>query len=161
MNIGIVSDTHSKPIPQQLIHDFENVDMIIHAGDFCGENDYKKFYEMKELKAVFGNMDEAKLKRLLPRRQIFKIGAVTFGLFHGEGTAANIFETVQNEFKKEKVNVVIFGHSHQPMNATIKGVLYFNPGSPNDAICAPYCSYGILEIQNDKVKGTILKVKET
>ena len=35
MKIGVVSDTHSHKIPDQLMKDFKGVDLIIHAGDFC------------------------------------------------------------------------------------------------------------------------------
>jgi predicted phosphodiesterase len=45
------------------------------------------------------------------------------------------------------------------MNEMRGSVLYFNPGSPNDAIFAPYQSYGILEI-NDRIVGTIVKVRK-
>ena len=41
MKIGIVSDTHSMAIPQQLLDDFKGVDLIIHTGDFCSSDDFK------------------------------------------------------------------------------------------------------------------------
>ena len=57
------------------------------------------------------------------------------------------------------MDCVIFGHSHQPFNETIDHVLYFNPGSPNDIISAPYCSYGILEVTDKKIVAKLIKVK--
>ena len=49
----------------------------------------------------------------------------------------------------EKPDIIVFGHSHLPMNEYIKGVLYFNPGSATDTVFAPYRSYGIIEIKKD------------
>jgi putative phosphoesterase len=57
------------------------------------------------------------------------------------------------------VDVVIFGHSHWPVNETINNVLYFNPGSPNDVVRAPYCSYGIINIDAGKISAKIVKVR--
>ena len=53
--------------------------------------------------------------------------------------------------------MLVFGHSHQPMNEIKDGILHFNPGSPTDKIFAPFNSYGILEI-NDKINGKIIKI---
>ena len=158
MKIGVVADTHSQELPAQMLEDFKGVDLIIHAGDFCSLNDLEHFKKLKEVKAVHGNMDNPEVRRTLPRKQIIQCGRFSVGLFHGEGPPTAILGKVQSEFRDSKVDVVIFGHSHQPMNEKIDDVLYFNPGSPNDRMFAPYRSYGILEI-DDKITGTIIKVK--
>lgn len=148
MRIGVVSDTHSLELPRLMLKDFKSVDLIIHAGDFCDTADYEALAQIKEVKAVYGNMDTAAIRKLLPRRQIIKLGAFSVGLFHGEGPPKTILEKVKAEFQDDKVDMVIFGHSHQPFNQKIGNVRYFNPGSPNDTIFAPYCSYGIIEVAN-------------
>ena len=159
MKIGVVADTHSQKLPKQMLDDFKKVDFIIHAGDFCTSEDLSKLAKLKEVKAVYGNMDDMSIRKKFPRRQIFSCGEFFIGVFHGEGPPKNLFEVVKAEFKNEKVNVIVFGHSHQPLNEISQGVLYFNPGSPNDLVFAPYRSYGILEITDDKIKGKIIKVK--
>ena len=160
MKIGVVADTHSQEIPKQLLDDFKNVDFIIHAGDFCSFDDFKSFSQIKNVEAVYGNMDELKIRQLFPERQILQVEGLSIGLCHGYGPPDKIFETVQDEFKKDKVDAVVFGHSHYSLNKRVDGVLYFNPGSPNDTIRAPYQSYGILEIKNGQIYGTIVKVHE-
>lgn len=160
MKIGVVSDTHSHPIPEQLLEDFKAVDMIIHAGDFCTTDDLNIFKKIKEVRAVFGNMDGLELRQLLPEKVIFQIDGVTIGLCHGHGSPDKVPKVVRSEFKGDKIHVAIFGHSHYPLNETIAGVLYFNPGSPNDVVRAPYCSYGMLDINHGQVVAKIIKVKE-
>ena len=160
MKIGVVADTHSKNLPKQMIEDFKGVDLIVHAGDFCSLGDLERFKTIKEVKAVHGNMDEHALRKLLPRRQIFKLGNFTIGVFHGEGARNQVLDTVKAEFKNDKVDVAIFGHSHHALNEMAGDVLYFNPGSPNDTIFAPYCSYGILDLSGDKITGQIIKIKQ-
>ena len=158
MKIGVVSDTHSLELPQVMLEDFKEVDFIIHAGDFCSLDVLNRFKKIKDVKAVYGNMDGHDMRQVLPRKQIIPCGKFTIGIFHGEGAPKMLLEKVQSEFQGEKVDAVIFGHSHQPMNETIDGVLYFNPGSPNDTVHAPYRSYGILDV-NDKITGKIVKIK--
>lgn len=160
MKIGVVSDTHSQALPKQMLNDFKTVDFIIHAGDFCEKDDYEQLARIKEVKGVYGNMDGAAICKKFPRKQLITCGKVRIGVFHGEGAREAVLGRVQEEFKKEKVNAVVFGHSHHPLNERIKGVLYFNPGSPNDKVFAPYRSYGILEIDGEQIAGTIIKVKD-
>jgi len=159
MRIGVVSDTHSRAIPRQLVDDFKKVDLIVHAGDFCSQKDLKKFTQLKEVKGVHGNMDDEEVKSLFPRRQMFYIEKCLIGIYHGEGARAQVLDFVKKEFAYKKPDIVIFGHSHCPLNECIDNVLYFNPGSPNDII-APYCSYGILEIENGQINSSIIKIEE-
>lgn len=159
MKIGVVADTHSRPIPPQLIAELKNVDLIIHAGDFCTQKDYHFFSSLKAVKAVWGNMDEPALRKSLPRREIIDIDGVRVGIYHGEGPAVKVLDYVQGEFGDENLQAVVFGHSHQAYNEVIGTTLYFNPGSPNDTILAPFCSYGILEIKKGKISGKIIKLK--
>jgi putative phosphoesterase len=158
MKIGVVSDTHSMEVPQQVLTAFRSVDLIIHAGDFADIETLKLFQKIKEVKAVWGNADGEDLRGILPAKQFITAGKFRIGVYHGEGPSAKVLERVQQELKKEKLDAVVFGHSHQAFNETIKGVLYFNPGSPNDIVTAPYCSYGILEITDEKIAGRIVKL---
>jgi len=159
MKIGVISDTHSLAIPKQVMDELKKVDLIIHAGDFCCHSDYEPLRKLKEVKAVQGNMDGPDIRKLFPVKQTFVCDGVKIGLYHGEGAAPAVLERVKKEFVKDDVQVVVFGHSHQPLNEMVGKTLYFNPGSPNDMVRAPYCSFGILEISQGKVVGRIIKVK--
>jgi len=157
MKIGVLSDTHSRRIPQQLLDDFQKVDLIVHVGDFCSLDILQTLKNIKGVEAVYGNMDGADIRKVLPAKKIIECGSFKIGLFHGEGAPQHLLDVLKREFKNSGVRAVIFGHSHHPMNEEIDGILYFNPGSPNDPVFAPFCSYGILEI-NDTIKGKIIKV---
>jgi len=159
MRIGVVSDTHSKRLPEKMLNDFKAVDLILHLGDLSDLSVYKKFSEMKPTKSVCGNMEDEELCSRFPRKEILEIENCRIGMFHGEGPPKKVLESVKRVFKDDKVDVALFGHSHQPFNETMEGVLYFNPGSPTDTVFAPYLSYGILEIKDGKVMDArIIKV---
>lgn len=162
MKIGVISDTHiperAKELPRELLQAFRDVDMIIHAGDLA---DLKVLDELKKIcpnvKAVWGNMDPQEIRSKLPEKEIIKIGKHTIGLMHGWGAPNNLVGILKSSFKEDKVDLIIFGHSHRAMNQKLGGVLFFNPGSALDKIFSDHTSYGIIEI-NDEIKARIIKI---
>jgi len=162
MRIGVISDTHipvkAKEIPQEIIKAFKGIDMILHAGDIVEESVLSELKKLsKDVRAVLGNMDSPELEKILPKKDIIKVNNVKIGLIHGYGRPDQLPKVVAGEFANDKVDIVIFGHSHTAMNEKIDGVLYFNPGSATDRVFAEYNSYGIIEI-NGKIKSEIIKI---
>jgi len=159
MNIGVISDTHSLNIPVLLIERFRSVDLIIHAGDICDAHTLKLLKKIAPTKAVQGNMDEMALKKELPLSEIIDIGGIRIGVTHGHmGDTREALKNAMSAFKDDKIDVVIFGHSHQAFNEQLSGTLYFNPGSPNDVIKAKFFSYGLISVVAGKIKAEIIKL---
>jgi len=158
MILGVLSDTHSLILPLKLLQGLKGSDLIIHAGDACDAGVLKVLKAIAPLKAVQGNMDDASLKKKLPLKELFEAEGVKVGVYHGHGGGRNALANVQEQFKNDTVDLVIFGHSHQPFSEKIGKTLYFNPGSPNDAVRAPYFSYGKIEITNGRIKPSIIKI---
>jgi hypothetical protein len=162
MRIGVISDTHiperAKAIPQKILNDFKAVDMVIHVGDLVEPDVLEQLRSScKDVRAVWGNMDPQELRSILPQKEIIKAGKYRIGVMHGYGNPAHLLGNLKEEFKNDNVNLVIFGHSHQPFNEKKDNVRYFNPGSATDDIFAPYKSYGIIEI-NDEITAKIIKI---
>lgn len=162
MKIGIVSDTHisgkSERLPKSMLDDFKTADMILHAGDLIDIDVLDELKQTcKDVHAVAGNMDSVQVKEKLNIKEIIPIGKYRIGLMHGWGNPAKLIEVLAEEFSRDKVDIIVFGHSHSPVNLKKSGILFFNPGSAMDKIFAPYNSYGILEI-NDKIEAKIVKL---
>lgn len=162
MKIGVISDTHipdrAKEIPQNILEEFKNTDMIIHAGDLVNLTVLEKLKTIcNNVKAVRGNMDGEQVREKLPEKEVFKIGNYKLGVMHGYGPPNKLIELMTNVFKDDFVNIIIFGHAHYGVNEKRNGVLFFNPGSPTDKIFSPYNSYGIIEV-NDKIVAQIIKL---
>jgi len=162
MKIGVIADTHiperAEEIPQQILDAFKGVDMIIHAGDFVNLSVLDKLRTVcKNISAVWGNMDSYEIREKLPEKEIVKIGNFKVGIVHGYGPPNKLVELVTEIFKEEKIDLIIFGHSHSALNEKKGDILYFNPCSPTDKIFALYNSYGIIEI-NDKIKARIVMI---
>ena len=162
MKIGVIADTHipdrAKEIPQQILEAFKEVDMVIHAGDFVDSSVLDKLKAVcKNVRAVWGNMDSYEIRKELPEKEIIEIGNYKVGIIHGYGQPNKLIDLVTEIFKKDNVNLIIFGHSHSALNKKRGNVVYFNPGSPTDKIFALHNSYGIIEI-NDKIETKIIKI---
>jgi len=159
MIIGVLSDTHSLIIPAPLIECFKFVDLIIHAGDLCDIHTLKLLKKICPTKAVQGNMDEWAVKKVLPLKEIIVCGNLKIGVVHGHiGDTRDALKNAMSSFKDDKMDVVIFGHSHHALNERVDKQLYFNPGSPNDVTRAKFFSYGLIRIEGGKVKAEIVKI---
>ncbi len=162
MKIVVISDTHipdkAEGLPAKLTEEIRGADMVIHAGDFVGFDFFQKLKSLcKNLKAVSGNMDPQEIKDILLRKEIFKAGNFKIGIFHGFGAPNKIFEVLGAEFKGDKLDVIVFGHTHSAFNEQRENALFFNPGSPTDKACEDCNTYGIIEV-NDKIEAKIIKV---
>ena len=152
MKIGVISDTHVdllRRVPAPVLKALSEVDLIVHAGDFTEIAALEGLRRLGEVKAVAGNMDSDEIKRLLPRKETFLIGGRRIGLTHGSGPPWGIADRVRGMF--EDVDVIIYGHSHQPASECIRGTLLFNPGRARK-------SFGILTI-GDEIKAEIVAIR--
>lgn len=157
MKLLVLSDSHipynTPNFPKQVLKEAKSCDLCLHAGDICEIEALNQLKKIIPVEAVQGNMDDQKLKNSLPTQKIINLEDITIGITHGRGSPGEIISTVNNIFKEEltRLKIIIFGHSHQPLNEFIKDKLYFNPGSSTDKIFAPYNSYGIISIKNGKI----------
>lgn len=163
MKIGVISDTHipdkASEVPQEVLEGFKGVDMIIHAGDLVDSSAMQQLNKIcKNIKIVRGNMDHYDLTAKLPEKEIVEVDNIRIGVMHGYGAPAGLIELMGNNFKNDHVDIIIFGHSHTPINESHGGILYFNPGSPTDKVFAPYNSYGIIDIDKGKIDAKIIRM---
>ena len=151
MRIGVLSDTHVSSLtelPEKILTALAEVDMIIHAGDFTAKAVLDGLKQLGEVSAVCGNMDSNELKQLLPESLVVTAGGKRIGVAHGWGAPYGIEDRVAKLFSNVDVDIIVFGHSHQPKNEVIHGILFFNPGQARN-------SFGILTI-GEEVKAEII-----
>ena len=137
MKIGIISDTHDRlPFIDRAIRKMneEEVDLVLHAGDYCAPFAAFRFKPLKaKMIGVFGNNDAEKelLRRnfkdigveIRGRFAEIKVDGLKIALLHGEET-----ELLNSLLNTRSYNVVIYGHTHQSEIRRKNGVLVINPG---------------------------------
>lgn len=162
MRIGIISDTHipdkSAKLTDALLKALKGSDLILHAGDLIELSVLEDLKKIAKVEAVYGNMDPSNVKAVLKEKRIFSAAGKKICLMHGYGPPDKLIEVLKKEFSMEKPDIIVFGHSHAPINEYIDGILFFNPGSATDTVFAPYKSYGIIEIDKGGIKAEIHKL---
>ncbi|MFH1996243.1 MAG: metallophosphoesterase family protein [Candidatus Omnitrophota bacterium] len=161
MRIIVLSDTHipisSRDLPPEVYAQARAADMIIHAGDITEPEFLNRLKKIAKTVAVCGNMDSPDLRKTLRSKEVVRAGSVRIGIIHGHGAPSSLEELVLREFKN--VDVIVFGHSHIPLNKSRDGVLLFNPGSPTDKIFATQNSFGILSVSGTTAHGEIIRIE--
>lgn len=128
MLIGVLSDTHitekseSEILFNKIKSAFQDVDMIIHAGDVCTIDFINLLKQISPIEAVCGNSDDATIRNMYPPFKIITLEGTRIGISH-ESMSPSII-------KEENLKIVINGHTHIPSISEEPGVLYLNPGSP-------------------------------
>lgn len=154
MLIGVLSDTHLREgqyLPGFVWDIFEGVDLILHAGDIVRQEVITDLAVLAPVRAVRGNCDSWELTDL-PSRDIIDFGGLRIGLIHGNvGVGSTTPERALNAFAAESVDIVVFGHSHQPFWGWINNILLFNPGSSTDKRREKYFSLGTIELINGQI----------
>ena len=162
MRIGVISDTHipsvADRLPERVFAEFRGVDMILHAGDIVTPSVLEALAKLSRVIAVCGNMDRLDVCAELPPKTIVEAGKVRIGLIHGYGPPDDLLDYVRKQFDKDKVDAIVFGHSHHPMNETRDGILYFNPGTPTDRRFSHTLSIGMLDVDDSGIRGRIINL---
>ena len=153
MKIVVMSDTHmpkkAKRLPRTLVRDLETADYIIHSGDWQAVELYHELKQYANVIGVTGNVDSPELKRQLKTKEILRAGDFNIGIVHGHGIGKTTEKRAVDTFMMDKVDCIVYGHSHIPVHKETNGILIFNPGSPTDKRRQKEFSYGILTISGE------------
>jgi uncharacterized protein len=130
MKIGLLSDTHGWIHPRIFDH-FAGCDEIWHAGDIGSVAVADSLAAFKPLKAVYGNIDDALVRRIYKENLVFMADEVKVWLTHIGGTPGHYDRKVQPFMEQNAPDIFICGHSHiaKVMFDKKTGFLYMNPGA--------------------------------
>ncbi|WP_432408052.1 metallophosphoesterase family protein [Wukongibacter sp. M2B1] len=159
MKIGVISDTH---IGKNLykLKDFlgrhlNDIDMIIHAGDYKTLAVVNTLKNFERFVGVWGNVDDKDIQKLVKEKEIIEIQDYRIGVFHGHGVKQTTIDRAYKAFKDDNVDIIIFGHSHQPIIKTKDNILMLNPGSPTNKRKERWFSYIILELEPQNISASL------
>jgi len=116
--LGLISDTHGL-LRSRVIDHLQGCDAIIHAGDICNDSLIADLTTIAPVHPVAGNMDA---RGRYPASDLIQIGNFLIYIIHN-------FEMIDLDLEAAGVNIVIFGHTHQPDHFQRGTVTCINPGS--------------------------------
>ncbi len=152
--IYLISDTHvperREAIPQEFLSQLKEEDIVLHAGDWTNAATLKLLQQKAKTFGVWGNMDDGAVRKELPEKTIVEIQNFKIGITHGFGAPEGMVEKVQSKFL-EKVDMILYGHTHVPHSEEKDGILFYNPGSLSFNTDRRELTYAILEIKNNEL----------
>ena len=158
MKYLIISDIHlSEPdkIPETIIELAKEMYGIICAGDLTSKNILEKLKEInRNLIVVKGNCDSLEL----PEYQEFIAGDKKIGVIHSHQFGRGNLEKIKEFANSKKLDIIIFGHTHQPLVEKRGNLFLINPGTLTGTISGTGAktekTYAILEI-NKKINAKL------
>lgn len=146
--IGVLSDTHvpkrGARLPDAVLRHFEDVELILHAGDLSTRAVLDQLSAYAPVEAVQGNVEQHEVVLKLPIKRTLVVGGCEIGMVHILGERRDYARNARREFPGARV--VIFGHSHIPWLEDANGLLLLNPGSAMDRRQQPHCTIALLTI---------------
>ena len=148
--VGIISDTHGLLRPEA-IKALGGSRFIVHGGDVGNEEILSTLAAIAPVTVVRGNTDYDPWARRLPRTAVLDVDGIRIYAVHD---IANL----DIDPPAAGVNVVVFGHSHQPAIEERGGVMYLNPGSAGPRRFDLPVSVARLAIDNGAATAEIVEI---
>ncbi|MBT2212331.1 MULTISPECIES: metallophosphoesterase family protein [Actinomadura] len=154
MRAVAISDTHAprrwKSCPPRVAEHLRGADVILHAGDVCVASVLDELAQYAPVHAVLGNNDGQDVADWgAPERLELDLDGLAVAMVHDSGRTLG--RTARMHAWFPGADLVVFGHSHTPMDETGDGVRVFNPGSPTDRRREPHGTLGLLDIRDGRL----------
>lgn len=149
MRVVVVADTHAprrwRACPPRVAEQLEGADVILHAGDVCVPSVLDELAAFAPVHVVAGNNDGPDVVAWgAPETLELDLDGLRVAMIHDSGARTGRTARMRRSFPE--ADLVVFGHSHIPLDETGDGVRIFNPGSPTDRRRQPRGTVGVLDI---------------
>lgn len=131
VKIGLISDTHGH-LDDQLIPLLQECDEVWHAGDIGDIAILDRLKKLKKtVRAVFGNIDGAKIRSEIPAEMTWQTGSKKIFMTHIGGYPGHYAAGIKQKLLDSKPDIFICGHSHILKVIFDKdlNLLHLNPGA--------------------------------
>ena len=147
----MLADTHAPRrwlrCPPAVARYLPGADLILHAGDVCTAAVLDELSGYAPVRVVRGNNDGADVADWgAPDTLELDLAGLPAAMVHDSGSAAGRSARLRRQFPGAQL--VVFGHSHIPLDQTDAGIRIFNPGSPTDRRRQPRGTIGLLHIDD-------------
>jgi uncharacterized protein len=154
MRVVVLADTHAprrwKSCPPPVAEQLRGADLILHAGDVCTASVLDELAQYAPVLAVVGNNDGPDVAAWgAPPTLQADLDGLQVAMIHDSGAAVGRLRRLRRMFPS--AGLVVFGHSHIPLDDEASGLRIFNPGSPTDRRRQPHGTVGVLRIESGQV----------
>lgn len=128
--ILLLSDTHSY-IDEKILKYVRLADEVWHAGDIGDLSVTDQIKKLKPLRAVYGNIDNDKVRMEFPLNNRFFCEGVEVLITHIGGYPGKYNQAIREELRINPPKLFICGHSHilKVQYDKVLNLLHMNPGA--------------------------------
>ena len=150
MRVVVLADTHAprrwKTCPPPVAARLRRADLILHAGDVCTADVLTELAAYAPVRAVLGNNDGPDVAAWgAPQALELDLDGLPVAMIHDSGDAKGRLARMRRRFPR--ASLVVYGHSHIPLDQADRQLRIFNPGSPTDRRRQPHATVGVLRIE--------------
>jgi putative phosphoesterase len=154
MRVVALADTHAprrwKSCPPPVAEQLRRADLILHAGDVCTTAVLDELSGYAPVLAVLGNNDGPDVAEWgAPESLQADLDGLQVAMLHDSGAAPGRLRRLRHRFPD--AGLVVFGHSHIPLDESGDGLRILNPGSPTDRRRQPRGTLAVLTIQSGQL----------
>ena len=154
MRVVVVSDTHAprfwKVCPPAVAAQLAGADLILHAGDVCTPEVLDELSAFAPVRVVLGNNDGPEVAAWGAEETLeLELDGLRVGMIHDAGPKDGRLARMHRRFPT--ADLVIFGHSHIPLDAADDRLRILNPGSPTDKRRQPHRTLAELIITDGRL----------
>jgi putative phosphoesterase len=154
MKIVAISDTHAprrwKSCPPPVAEYLRQADLILHAGDVCTASVLDELAQYAPVHAVLGNNDGPDVAAWgAPETLDLDLAGLKVSMIHDSGPSAGRLRRMRRRFPE--AGLVVFGHSHIPLDESADGLRILNPGSPTDRRRQPHGTIALLTVAGGRL----------
>jgi putative phosphoesterase len=155
LRVVVLSDTHGprrwKRCPPAVAQQLRGADHILHAGDVCTASVLEELAAYAPVHAVLGNNDGPDVAAWgAPETVELDLGGLRVGMIHDSGPATGRLGRLRRRFAD--CELVVFGHSHIPMDIGDDGFRILNPGSPTDRRRQPHGTLAVVTLADGAIR---------
>ena len=155
MRVVVLSDTHAprfwKRCPASVRPYLERADLVLHAGDVCTAAVLDELAGYAPVRVVQGNNDGPDVAAWgATETAEFDVDGLRVAMVHDSGPRVGRLDRLRRRFPAAQL--VVFGHSHIPLDETGEGLRIVNPGSPTDKRRQPHGTLALLDIRDGAVQ---------
>jgi uncharacterized protein len=149
IRIGVIADTHGLFDPAIRRH-FKGVDHILHAGDIGDQSVVEQLEQIAPVTAVSGNVDDEEQSGF-PSETVIELAGCRIAIRHILYEGGKLTKGGRAFLDRERPDICVFGHTHQPKREWLGDTLLFNPGSAGPKRFSLPRGVGVLRLEKGQV----------
>ncbi len=161
MRVLVTADTHvpdfARALPDALVAAARAADLVVHAGDVTAPAVLAELGTHTRVVAVAGNNDGAAIRSWgAPDELLLDLGGIPTAVVHYAGPRTGRARRMRRRFPEARL--VLFGHSHIPLDEDDGVVRLLNPGSPTWKRREPAPTFLVLTVARGRVEPQLVPI---